>query len=71
MTNIFIDGSGMIADPETKQLETITFRAPLKFAEVILVPEEFLLEDIMYPKFNVKEVMLEVDMQNTIVSAFG
>ncbi len=27
--NIFIDGSGMIADPETKHLEVITFRAPI------------------------------------------
>lgn len=70
--NIYIDGSGMIADPETKNLEVITFRAPISSAEVTLVPEEVFREDgSIYPKFNVKEVIIAIDHSNTIVSAFG
>ena len=71
MSNIFIDGSGLIADPDSKKLETIKFRAPIQYAEVTLLPAEILHNNGLHPKFLVKEVRLEVEMQNTIVSAFG
>jgi len=39
---------------------------------VILNPEEVYKDDgSIYPKFNVKNVKIAIDYQNTIVSAFG
>jgi hypothetical protein len=70
--NIYIDGSGMITDPDSKNLEVITFRAPIANAEVTLNPEEIYKQDgTIYPKFNVKDVKIGIDHPNTIVSAFG
>lgn len=63
MHDIFVDGSGMIQDPESKNLEVITFRGPITTANVVLRPEEEIRGkgDDMYPKFSVEEVTLKVD----------
>jgi hypothetical protein len=60
--SIFIDGSGMNKDPDSKNLEVISFRAPISSAQVILNPEEVYKDDgSIYPKFNVKNVKISID----------
>ena len=67
MHDIFVDGSGMIQDPETKHLEAIIFRGPVNTANVVLRPEEVIRtgaaggSDDMYPKFTVESVSMKVD----------
>lgn len=75
MHDIFVDGSGMVTDPETQHLEVIQFRGPITTANIVLNPEEVIRERYgnhdMFPQFKVEEVKLQVDQQNTIVTAHG
>jgi hypothetical protein len=54
MHEVFIDGSGMINDPETGHLEVISFRAPISTGNIVLNPEETIGESgDLYPRFMV------------------
>ena len=66
MHDIFVDGSGMIQDPETMHLEAILFRGPITTINVALRPEEVIKRgdsgnDDMYPKFSIESVTMKVD----------
>jgi len=71
MHDIFINGSAKFLDPKTNSLENIVFRGPVTTANIILRPEEIIIDDDMFPKFEVEGVTLKLDLESTTVSAFG
>lgn len=72
MHDIFVDGTAMITDTETKHLELIHFRAPVSTANVVLDPEVVMRgNNDMYPKFEVIDVGMDIDMVNAAVSVQG
>lgn len=71
MHDLYIVGNGMIIDPETKFMEVLQFRAPVKTGNIMIRPEEILMNDEMYPKFEIVEVNIIIDEESTTVMAHG
>lgn len=69
MHEIYVEGSGMIKDGD--HLEIITFRAPIQTGNIVLEPEEEVIDGAMYPKFVVDEVRMDLDLQNTLITVHG
>jgi hypothetical protein len=72
MHDLEFSGSGLIHDPESGKREKIEFSAPIRSAQVIITLGEYLAGwGSMYPRININEVMLAVEEENVVVSAFG
>jgi hypothetical protein len=71
MHDIFVEGNGMLKDPESGNFEVIQFRGAVATANIVLDPEEIVREGAMYPHFAVKEVVMKMDKENTVVVAHG
>jgi hypothetical protein len=71
MHDLYIAGSGMITDPETKYLEILQFRGPISTGNIIIKAEEVIKDNDMFPKFTIEEVNLVLDEPNTSVVALG
>jgi hypothetical protein len=71
MHDIFVEGNGMLKDPDSGNFEVIQFRGAVTTANIVLDPEEIVREGAMYPHFAVKEVVMKMDKENTVVVAHG
>lgn len=62
----------MITDPSTGALEVVAFHAPLSTCQIVVsLGEEYASWGSLYPRFNIEQVLFQVDESLLTVSAAG
>jgi len=71
--SLFVDGSGMLTDPQTGHLEVVQFRQPVRSLTIEMKPEEILSkeEGEMLPRFAITDVNMTLEQDDTLVSVHG
>jgi len=65
-------GKGMLTDPSSGALEMVAFHAPLSTCQIVVaLGEEYAAWGSLYPRFNVEQVLFQVDSSLVTVSAYG
>ena len=65
-------GSGLIIDPTTGAREAIGFHAPLTTCQIVVsLGEEYAAWGSLYPRFNIDQVLFQLDETLLTVSSFG
>jgi hypothetical protein len=65
-------GEGKIKDPSTGAVEKISFHAPMSTCQLVMsLGEEYASWGSLYPRFNIDQVLFQIDNSLVTVSAFG
>jgi hypothetical protein len=65
-------GLGLIKDPNTGAVEKINFHAPMSTCQLVMsLGEEYASWGSLYPRFNIDQVLFQVDNSLVTVSTFG
>lgn len=65
-------GTGLITDPSTGAVEKIGFHAPMSTCQIVMsLGEEYASWGLLYPRFNIDQVLFQIDESLITVSAFG